>query len=266
MSLSIISTVLNNEQFIYDCLRSVKDQHINKNFEHIIVDGGSTDNTLEIIENFKKKNYNLKIFKKKNFGIYQGINFGIKKAKYKYIGLLHSDDFYKNKNVLRNVLNIFKENPDFSAIYSNVDIVHRDNKRKVLRFFKSRQLNSNDFLKCQHPPHTSLFVDRKLFSRFGLFSEKLKIASDFELMLRIFGKNKIVANYINKTFVVMRSGGTSTKNLKNIILSNYEVYKSFKINKISLNPLHIAIKLISKIFQYNFFNYLTAQTIYNKKF
>jgi glycosyltransferase involved in cell wall biosynthesis len=253
MSLSIISTVLNNEEFIYDCLRSVKDQRISKNFEHIIVDGGSTDNTIEIIKNFKKKNYNLKLFKKKNIGIYQGINFGIKKAKHKYIGLLHSDDFYKNKNVLRNVLNIFKENPHFSAIYSNVEIVRRDNKKKILRFFKSKQLNNIDFLKCEHPPHTSLFIDRKLFITFGLFSEKLKIASDFELMLRIFGKNKIVPKYINKTFVVMRSGGTSTKNLKNIIFSNYEVYKSFKINKISLNPMYIIIKLIKKIFQFNFF-------------
>lgn len=253
MSISIISTVFNSEDYIYDCLKSVKDQQIYKNFEHIIVDGGSTDNTLKIIKNYKKKNFNIKIFHKKNFGIYQAINFGIKKAKYKYIGLLHSDDFYKNKNVLRSVLKIFEKNPNYSAIYSNVEIVYRYNKKKIIRFFKSRQLNSYDFLKCQHPPHTSLFIHRKLYSRFGLFNEKLKIASDFELMLRIFGKNKIIPKYYNKTFVVMRSGGTSTKNLKNILLSNYEVYKSFKINQINFNPIYIIIKLINKIFQFNFF-------------
>ena len=107
-------------------------------------------------------------------------------------------------------------------------------------------------LKCQHPPHTSLFLERSLFKQFGLYNEKLKIASDFELMLRLFGKNKINLNYINKTFIVMRSGGTSTKNIMNIFYSNFEVFKSFKINKIQINLFYIIKKIITKIFQIRF--------------
>ena len=104
-------------------------------------------------------------------------------------------------------------------------------------------------LKCKHPPHTSLFIQRSLFKKFGLYNDKLKIASDFELMLRFFGKNKVNLNYINKTFVVMRSGGTSTKSIINILYSNLEVLKSFQLNKIKINPFYILKKIITKIFQ-----------------
>ena len=249
MSLSIITTVLNNEKFIYNCLRSVKSQKIRNNIEHIIVDGGSTDKTFSIIKKFQKKNRYVKVFQIKNIGIYQGINYGIKKAKYKYVGLLHSDDFYKNKKVLKEVLKILNKKKTLQAIYSNVEIVKRDNKKKILRFFKSKQLKSNDLLKCKHPPHTSLFLKRSLFKKFGLYNDKLKIASDFELMLRFFGKNKVNLNYINKTFVVMRSGGTSTKGIINILYSNFEVFKSFQLNKIKINPFYILKKIITKIFQ-----------------
>ena len=115
MSISIITTVLNNEKFIHYCLRSVQSQKIRNNIEHIIVDGGSTDKTFSIIKKFQKKNKYVKVFQIKNIGIYQGINYGIKKAKYKYVGLLHSDDFYKNKKVLKEVLKILNKKKNFTS-------------------------------------------------------------------------------------------------------------------------------------------------------
>ena len=143
----------------------------------------------------------------------------------------------------------FKSNPNLLAVHSNVEIVKRNNKKKILRLFKSQNLKSEDFYKCIHPPHTSLFIKKKVFNKFGLFNTKLKIASDFELMLRFFGINKVYSKYINKTFVVMRSGGTSTKNILNILKSNFEVYKSFKINNKRVNILFIFRKILSKILQ-----------------
>ncbi len=249
MSLSIITAVLNNEEFIKDCVKSVQNQKSYKKYEHIIVDGGSNDNTIKILEKLKKNNRYLKIFKKKNFGIYQSINYGIKRSKCDHIVLLHSDDFFKNDNVFVDVMSNFKSNPNLLAVHSNVEIVKRNNKKKILRLFKSQNLKSEDFYKCIHPPHTSLFIKKKVFNKFGLFNTKLKIASDFELMLRFFGINKVYSKYINKTFVVMRSGGTSTKNILNILKSNFEVYKSFKINNKRVNILFIFRKILSKILQ-----------------
>lgn len=253
MSLSIITTVLNGEKFIKECVNSVKNQNFFGNYEHIIVDGGSEDNTIKILRSLKKKNKNLKIFKKKKIGIYEGINFGITKSKNKYIGLLHSDDYFKNDKVFKNILNEFKKDKSLLAIHSNVEIVKRNNTKNIIRLFKSKNLRSEDYLKCQHPPHTSLFIKRDVFKKFGFYNTNLDIASDFEFMLRVFGINGVFSKYINKTFVIMRSGGTSTKNINNIFKSNYEVYKSFKINKKSINLFFILKKFLSKILQIRFF-------------
>tara|TARA_Y100000816_G_scaffold31567_2_gene20200 strand:+ start:2626 stop:3384 length:759 start_codon:yes stop_codon:yes gene_type:complete len=252
MSISIITTVLNNEKFIYDCVNSVRNQKFTQDYEHIVVDGGSKDNTLKILRELKKNNKNLKIYEKKNMGIYQGINYAIKKTKYKYIGLLHADDFYKNNKVFKNILNEFRLNNKLLSIHSNIEFVKRNNKKKIVRFFKSEYLESEDFINCKHPPHTSLFVDKKIFNDFGLYNINLKIASDFEFMLRVYGVNKIYSKYVNKTFVVMRAGGISNKNIFNILLSNYEVYKSFKINNLSVNIFLILKKILSKVSQVNF--------------
>lgn len=254
ISLSIITTVLNDQLNISNCIMSVIKQKINKNFEHIIVDGGSTDDTLNIIKKFQNNYKHIKLFKKNNISIYDGINFGISRSRCDYIGLLHSDDFFSNKNTLKYIKLNFKKNPDICALYSNVIIVKRNNSKKVVRIFKTKQLYSKDFLKGLHPPHTSLFLKKFLFYKYGFYNNKLKIAADFELMLRFFGIYQIKTKFINKNLVVMRSGGTSTKNLINIVKSNYEVYKSYKINNLKINLCVIINKIVTKFFQIRFKN------------
>jgi glycosyltransferase involved in cell wall biosynthesis len=247
-SISIITTVLNDEKNIASCINSVKSQNIKK-LEHIIVDGGSSDKTLLIIKKFQQKYNHIKIYRKNKINIYEGLNFAIKKAKNNYIGVLHSDDFYKNANCLKLVVKEFKKNNSISALYSNVSIVKRSDKNKQIRFFKSKQYSSKDFLNGYHPPHTSLFVKKHIFRRFGNYNETLKIASDYEFMLRVFGINKVKIKFVNKTLIVMKSGGTSTKNILNIALSNFEVYKAFRINKLNYTLNIFINKLIKKIFQ-----------------
>ncbi len=254
MIFSIVTTVLNNEKFVLQCLNSFKNQNINKKLvEHIVIDGGSTDKTISIIKNFKKKNKSIKFFSKKS-SIYEGINYGIKKSKGKIIGILHSDDMYSNNNVLSFVKNQFDKNNQVDAIYSNIKIVKKNNKNKILRYFKSKQLNYEDYLKCDHPPHTSLFLRRKVFEKHGYYNKKFKIASDFEFMLRVLGINRLQSKYLDKTFIIMRSGGTSTESFKNILLSNYEVYQSFKKNNLKINIIYIFIKIFKKIFQLKLLN------------
>ena len=255
MSFTVITTVLNNEKFILNCLQSVKKQKFKKNkVEHIIIDGGSTDKTTDIIKKFKKKNKYIKFFYKKNSSIYEAINFGLKKSNNTYIGLLHSDDYYFNTNILNTVEKNFKLDQNIKAIYANVKFVSRFNKNKIIRYFKSKQLKKSDLLKCDHPPHTSLFVNKDVFKNYGDYNLKFKIASDFEFMLRVLGVNQVKSKYINRTFVVMRSGGTSTKSLKNIIISNYEVFKSFKENNLKINLIYIFTKILRKVLQLKLFN------------
>lgn len=249
MSFSIITTVLNGEQYITDCIESVQKQKYFNDKEHIIIDGGSNDRTLSIIKKFQKDHSNIICLVNKNIGIYEGINIGLKLAKNDIVGILNSDDFYKDTKIFKNLEFEFNRNPDVSAIHSNVKIFRRNNINKLYRNFYSRDYYPEDFLKCNHPPHTSLFVKKEIYEKFGIFDERLKIASDFEFMLRVFGKNKVKTKFLNQTFVCMRSHGTSTKNLKNIIISNFEVIKSFKINNLNLNYLYLILKIFKKIIQ-----------------
>tara|TARA_B100001989_G_C24547543_1_gene471970 strand:- start:2224 stop:2982 length:759 start_codon:yes stop_codon:yes gene_type:complete len=249
MSFSIITTVLNGEKFLSDCVNSIQKQKYSKNIEHIIIDGGSKDNTINLIKEFSNNFKNINFFLEKNISIYEGINIGLKIAKNKFIGILNSDDFYNDDKVFENLELVFQNNPDISAIHSNVKIFKRNNLNEIYRIYNSKDFNPEDFFKCDNPPHTSLFLKREIYEKFGNFNESLKIASDFEFMLRVFGKNKIKTKFIDKTFVCMRSHGVSTKNINNIIKSNYEVIKSFKINNLKINYLYLIMKIIKKIRQ-----------------
>jgi len=250
MSFSIITTVLNNEEFILSCLKSLKNQTINKNeIEHIIVDGGSVDNTAKIIRNFKKKNKYVKLFIKKKTSIYEAINFGLKKANKDYIALLHSDDYIKNIDTLKIIKKQFNSDKKIDAVYSNVIFVDRNNKNTVKRIFTSRQLSYRDYLRGEHPPHTTLILKKKIYQKYANYNTSFKIASDFEFMLRIFGVLRVKTRYLNKQFIIMRTGGVSTKSLKNIFLSNIEAYKSFKLHNVNYKLYYIFLKIFRKIKQ-----------------
>ena len=93
-----------------------------------------------------------------------------------------------------------------------------------------------------------------MFKKYGVYNEKFKIASDFEFMLRVLGVNQVKSQYMDRIFIVMRSGGTSTKSLRNIVISNYEVFKSFKENNLKINLIYIFLKILRKILQLRLFN------------
>ena len=124
MSFSIITTVLNGEKFIADCIESVQKQKYSKSLEHIIVDGGSSDNTISIVKKFSKEFKNIILISKQNIGIYQGINIGIDKARNKFLAILNSDDFYISSDDICKSLELeFNKNPRcFSSAFKCKDL------------------------------------------------------------------------------------------------------------------------------------------------
>jgi glycosyltransferase len=248
MRLTIITVCLNSSKTILKTLDSLKKQTL-KQFEHIIIDGGSIDGTINLIKRNKLKN---SIFiTKKNLGIYASLNLGIKISRGKIIGILNSDDIFFNKNILELIVNYFKKNKT-NLIYG--DVIYKNNK-KVLRNWVSHKIlkikydYKNLIKNGWMPPHTSIFIKKELLQNIGNYNQIYKISSDYDFIIRCFLNNKTQPTYLNKKFVIMKSGGVSNSSLNNVMIKMFEDYKIIESNKIG-GIITLIKKNLSKINQF----------------
>jgi len=246
MKISIITACYNSESTIEDTIKSVISQDYN-DIEYIIIDGGSKDKTLEIIKRYQDKITT--IVSEKDHGIYDALNKGISLASGDVIGLLHSDDFYPNNNIISNVVNTFIDK-GVDSIYGDLQYVDRINENKVIRYWKSGQYKDGLFLKGWMPPHPTFFVRKEIYQKYGAFNLSLKSAADYELMLRLLHKFKISTAYIPEVLVKMRVGGKSNVSLKNRIKANFEDRKAWEINGLKPGTFTLLFKPLSKLIQY----------------
>ena len=248
LKFSIITISYNSEKYIEDTIESVLSQTY-KNIEYIIIDGKSTDDTLDIIDNYKDKfNNNIKVISEKDKGIYDAMNKGLEYANGDLISFLNSDDVFAHKHVIKNVIKIFKNNPNCDACYSNIAMVKRNNLNDIKRIWSSS--NDNYFSKCKYgwvPAHPSFFAKKDLYDKFGYFDLQFEIAADFDLICRFIEKYNINLYYINEILIKMRVEGASNKGIKPIIKGNREAFLALKKNNIF--PYFIFLKPIRKIIQ-----------------
>ncbi len=227
MKISILTCVLNNEKFIEDSIKSFQKQDY-ENKEQMILDGGSTDNTINIIN--RKKNDKLKFYSSKDDGIYHAINKGIKLASGDIIGILHSDDFYENEEVLSNVAKVFKRT-DADLVYGDLVYVSKKN-NLIIRYWKAGTYIDEKIKKGWMPPHPTVFVKKKIFEKVGNYNTDYRISSDYDFLIRAVTNKEIKKQYLNQTLIKMRIGGTSNKSISNLLKKTFEDYKIIKKNKI----------------------------------
>lgn len=206
MKISIITIVYNNVHCIESCIKSVLGQTYS-NIEHIIIDGGSTDGTQEVINPYiSKLGYYIS---EKDKGLYNALNKGIKEATGDIIGILHSDDLFYDSNVFEKIVNSFKDS-NADLIYANGQYVERENIKKIKRIYKSNPFKKQYLNFGWIPLHTTIFVKKEVFEKFGLYDESYTIASDYDISLRWFKKPEIKKYFLNQWVVKMRLGGKST--------------------------------------------------------
>lgn len=246
MKISIITATFNSSPHIAHCLESVNKQ-THPDIEHIIVDGASNDNTLDIINATPSRVE--KIVSEPDNGIYDAMNKGIKLATGDIVGILNSDDFYATNTIIERVANTFLEKKT-ESVYGNLDFVAAKNTSKIIRQWKSTPYVKGSFRKGWHPPHPTFFVRREVYEKLGSFDVSFNVSADFELMLRFFEKGKITSHYIDDTFVIMRYGGESTGSIKKILLGNRNIIKAFKKNGIDVGSFYTLKRLGNKALQF----------------
>jgi glycosyltransferase involved in cell wall biosynthesis len=244
--ISIITSVFNGAETIEDCIKSVLRQTYS-NIEHIIIDGGSTDGTIDIINKYQDKIS--KWISEPDNGIYDAMNKGIALSTGGIIGFLNADDVYADNMVLKQVASVFAE-PAIDACYADLVYVDRFNLNKTIRYWKSCDFKDNLFNKGWIPPHPTFFVRRNIYDKFGNFDLDYRLAADYELMLRFLVRYKIRSVYIPKIFVKMRVGGATNKNITNRIKQNIEIYQAGKKNHVSISPIFFIPKIVDRISQF----------------
>ena len=246
MKISIITATYNSETSIKSALDSISSQDY-LNIELLIIDGSSQDNTLTTV----KSNYNgeVKISSEKDHGIYDALNKGIKMASGDIIGFVHSDDILASPNVLKDIASKF-QNERVDGVYGDLQYVNKEDTSKVIRYWKSQSFKPQLIENGWMPAHPTLFLRKEVYEKHGVFNLDYKIASDYDLMLRIFSDPSLSFHYLPEVITKMRVGGASNRSLKNIKLKSTEDLKALKSNKIK-SPYKVLLrKNISKIEQF----------------
>ena len=241
MKISIITATFNSAKTLSQTLESVLKQTYH-DYEHIIVDGLSKDNTMEIVKQYEAKyNGKLKYISEKDTGIYDAMNKGIKMATGDVIGILNSDDIYANEKVLQTIADKF-EKTNCDGTYANLIFMDEETMSKPKRIWKSPYGKLEN---GWHPAHPTLYLKKEVYDKIGLFNLKYRIVADYDFMIRVMKDKNIKLEYIDEYIVYMRVGGTSTAGLKGYIKNLKESHIALKDNKIK-NPAIVDIKRIFK--------------------
>ena len=247
MKVSVITVTYNNANTLAHTMQSVLTQTY-ANIEYIVIDGGSTDNTLQVIEQYKPLFGERLIYvSEPDNGIYDAMNKGIKLSSGDVIGILNSDDFFTSNNVIETLVSSFDN--DIEAIYGDIHFVNPNNLNKTTRYYSGKLFRPWLVKYGCMPPHPSFYVRKSIYERFGNYNTNYKIASDFELIARLCYIHNIKTRYISVDMVTMRMGGISTKDSKTRLLILKESIEACKQLGIKTNALKVSCKYFIKSFE-----------------
>ena len=245
MKISIITVSRNAKLSINDCINSVLMQSY-INFEYIIIDGASTDGTLDIINSYKDSVST--IISEPDLGIYDALNKGILKSTGDIIGFLHADDILAHKNVLNKIALSFND-PSISAVFGDLDYVSRDDPKVIVRKWVAGEFLFKNLNKGWMPPHPTLYLRREAYTYTNGFDISYSISADYHFILGIFSRPHFKALYIPEVLVKMRLGGVSNRSLRNLLTKSKEDLRAIKYFQIG-GFMTLIFKNILKINQF----------------
>lgn len=245
LKISIITVCKNSESTLESCLNTVLNQE-SVDFEYLIIDGGSVDNSLSIIDQYSAQISFL--LSEPDNGIYDALNKGLSRATGDVIGILHSDDLLANKYVLTSVATAF-DDPMVDAVYGDLIYVDKMDMDRAIRYWRAGDF-FHQKLRCGWmPPHPTLYVRKRWYDRLGGFDTRYRIAGDYDYILRLFSQPNFNAVYIPEVLVKMRVGGASNRSLKQVIKKTSEDYRALRQSKLG-GLMTLVCKNLRKVHQF----------------
>lgn len=244
-TLSLITATFNAEETLADNIKCVAGQTVP--VEHMIVDGGSRDGTMKVVEAHRA--HLSQVVCEPDDGLYDAMNKGIRMANGDVVGILNADDFYPSDDVIERVLAPF-DDPDVGAVYGDLWYVDADDTSKATRKWRAGEFDRNKFYWGWMPPHPTFFVRRELYDMYGDFNLALGSAADYELMLRFLLKHRVRAAYVPKVLVHMRVGGVSNASVANRLAANRMDRQAWRVNGLKPYPWTTVAKPLRKVVQW----------------
>jgi glycosyltransferase involved in cell wall biosynthesis len=224
MKISVITATYNSAATLADTLRSINEQ-THPEVEHIIVDGASSDGTLELVRSQGRRVAT--VVSEPDRGIYDAMNKGLRLASGDVVGLLNSDDFLASPDVLATIARAFAD-PDVDAVYGDLCYVRRELPAQVVRYWRSSPFRPGSFSRGWTPPHPTLYLRRELYDRLGGFDLAYSLAADLELMARYLEVHRVRSLYIPEVLVLMRLGGATNRSIRNVVRGNREIWRALR--------------------------------------
>lgn len=244
--ISIVTTCFNSGKTIKDTLGSVLSQTY-QNYELIIKDGASKDDTVAICKAYEPKfEGRLRIISEPDKGIYDAMNAGIQAATGDIVGILNSDDFFTSNDILEKVAEKMQDQ-ELDAVYGDVHYVSEKDLTKCVRYYSSKRFKPELMRYGYMPAHPSFYCRRELYDKFGLFDLQYRIASDFDLLVRFIYLGKIRMKYMPVDFVTMRIGGVSTAGMKSHLRILKDHQKCLKSHGIYSNSVMEGCRYLQKL-------------------
>lgn len=246
MKISVITVTLNSGSTVRDTFMSLCGQ-AHTDVELVVVDGASTDTTLDIIKEFKERlGERMRYVSEPDGGIYDAMNKGLAMATGDVVGFLNSDDFYTSCHTLELVATRMAAG-DVDAVYGDVHYVKRDDTSKCVRYYSSRMFRPWMMRLGFIPAHPSFYCRRDVLERYGSFDTSYRVAGDFEHLLRLIFIHRITTAYLPADFVTMRKGGVSTSGLRSHWLTTRDHLRALRSNGVRSGVLLLGLRYLYKL-------------------
>lgn len=245
ITISVVTVARNAVATIEQTIRSVAEQNY-PHIEHIVIDGGSTDGTVDIVRRHRDK---IAVFKSEpDHGMYDAMNKGLRVATGDIVGFLNADDVYADSRVLE-VISQTIEGQKVDACFGDLVYVDKNNPNRIVRYWKSQPYRDGLFERGWMPAHPTFYAKKWVYEKYGGYDLAYWRQSDFELTMRFLAVHKIKSVYIPKVLVRMRSGGVS-RGLWHILEGNIEAYRACRKHSLNVTPFFIVKKILSRIPQF----------------